>query len=265
MGRYTPLLLIVLALTGCDRFNQINVKDICAQHPQMCSDLNPDGWCRAEKANIIKHRFEQSHSPTDKLNYDLLLDFERYKKCIAKASQIEHIKLKEKKTERVKGLLTAERELKRLARDTRDSMSPHLLYYHWSRFHNDEALKHFLEYEKTNQLQYPEMQVALATYYIKFDRPKTIQLLYHALELYKEGDEVDPEIFRSLTSLFMKEEQLDWAYLWGYAGREFGVEDLDLTSLEALLQKQSRQLKPIREKADAYVDMIEEGRFVAPL
>ncbi|GAB3033443.1 DUF2989 domain-containing protein [Bowmanella dokdonensis] len=264
MGRIPSVFLLFL-LSACGGFNSNSVKDICETYPDMCSDLNPDGWCRAEKADIIKHRYQMSVSPTDKLRYDLLLDFEDYKKCISKASQIEHIKLKEKKSERIRGLLTAERELKRLANETRDATTPHLLYYQWSRFHSEQALQGFLQYEKNNQLEYPEMQVALATYYSKFDRPKTIRLLYHALELYKEDEEIDREIFRSLSSLFMKEEQFDWAYLWGYVAREFGVEDLNLTSIQAILHEQGKKTAPIEDKAAHYIELIEEGRFIAPL
>ncbi|WP_088330690.1 DUF2989 domain-containing protein [Lacimicrobium sp. SS2-24] len=257
-------LLLVLPLTACDGMGTKTVKEICEQQPQMCSDLNPDSWCRAEKALIIKNRFMQSQAPTDRRTYEQLLNFEAYKKCIAKASQIEHIKLKERKSDRVKGLLTAERELKRLARETQGVDSPHLLYYHWSRFQNEEALRGFLAYENTAQMEYPEMQVALASYYIKFDRIKAINLLYRALELYQEDETIDIEIFRSLTSLFMKEEQFDWAYLWGYVGRDFGIEDLNLTSIEVILHQQSKQAGPIEDKAENIIDQLKDGRFEAP-
>ncbi|ALS98203.1 DUF2989 domain-containing protein [Lacimicrobium alkaliphilum] len=261
----TPLLcLLLLTLTACDGLNSLTVKDICKQQPQMCGDLNPDSWCRAEKALIIKNRYAQSQAPTDRGTYEQLLNFEAYKKCIAKASQIEHIKLKERKSERVKGLLTAERELRRLAQQTRAVDSPHLLYYHWSRFQNEEALKGFLAYENTPQMEYPEMQVALASYYIKFDRIKAIRLLYRALELYEDDDNIDSEIFRSLSSLFMKEEQFDWAYLWGYVGREFGVDNLNLTSIEVILHQQSKQAGPIENKAEKIIDQLQDGRFKAP-
>ncbi|GGD64235.1 DUF2989 domain-containing protein [Lacimicrobium alkaliphilum] len=264
MSKIILLSILTMLLSACDGLGSITVKDICEKHPEMCSDLNPDSWCRAEKANIIKNRYNQSRASTDRGTYEQLLNFEAYKKCIAKASQIEHIKLKERKSERVKGLLTAERELKRLAQMTRNNNSPHLLYYHWSRFQNEDALKGFLAYENTPQMEYPEMQVALATYYIKFDRIKAIQLLYRALELYGEGDDIDNEIFLSLSSLFMKEEQFDWAYLWGYVGREFGVEDLNLTSIEVILHQQSRQSGPIEDKADTIIEQLNEGRFRAP-
>ncbi|MDF2178757.1 DUF2989 domain-containing protein [Aliiglaciecola sp. CAU 1673] len=258
-------MVVLAALTGCDSFSSVSVKDICEQQPQLCSDLNPDSWCRAEKSRIIKDRYEQLKSPSDLLNYDLLLGFENYKKCISKASDIEHIKLKEKQSERVRGLMTAERELKRLARETQGVDVPHLLYYHWSRFDDQDALKAFLQYEKRGELEYPEMQVALATYYSKFDRPKTISLLYHALELYGEDAEVDPEIFLSLSTINMKEERFEQAYIWGYVGQKFGVEDLNLTSIESILVQQNIQTKALKKTAEHYIEQIEDGRFIAPL
>lgn len=255
----------VLALSGCDKFFSMNIKDICEKHPQMCTDLNPDGWCRAQKANIITHRYEQLMTPSDMVKYKLLLDFEDYLKCVSKAAQIEHIKLKEKKSGRVRGIVTAQNQLKQLAEDTRNSMDPHLRYYHWSRLGDQEALEHFLGYMKRGKLETPELQIALASYFIKKDLKETIKALYHALELYQEDDEVNTDIFKSLTTIFMKQEKFSNAFIWAYIAREFDVEDVDLVQIESIISQSGKSINRLRNLADSYIDEIEEGRFVAPL
>ncbi|UAA40431.1 DUF2989 domain-containing protein [Paraneptunicella aestuarii] len=262
--RLISLIFGTLLLSGCDKFSEIGITEICEQYPQMCEDLNSDAWCRAEKSKIIKNRYNNLKQPSDGWKYELLLNFEEYKQCIAKASQIEHIKLKEKKSGRVAGLITADKELRKLARDTQESKDPRLLYYHWSRFGSEEHLKEFLAYRDSELLESPEMQIALATYYVKNDREKTIQTLYHALELYRANDEIDSEIFNSLTSIFVKLEDYPKAFIWGYIAREFKVEKLDLSQIEALVRQTGGNIGALEDTADDYVDAIKSGEFRAP-
>lgn len=262
--RIASLVAGLFLLSGCDGLFEKTISDICDEYTQMCSDLNKDAWCRTEKSKIIKNRYSNFLQPSDSWKYELLLNFEDYKKCIAKASQIEHIKLKEKKSGRVVGLIAAEKALRDLARDTRDSTDPRLLYYHWSRFGTESHLEKFLEYRDAGMLETPELQIALATYYVKNDLDKTIQSLYHALELYRPDDEIDTEIFKSLTNIFIKIEDFPSAYTWGYVARKFKVEGLDLSQVEALVRQSGGQIKALESRAENYVDNIEAGVFRAP-
>ena len=259
------LVIAVLLLAGCDAFSQKSIATICEEEQSLCSDLNPDSWCRAEKSVIIRSRYEDLQKPQDINKYRLLLGFEDYKKCISKASQIEHIKFKEKQTGRVKGLLTAERELKRLARATRDSKEPHLLYYQWSRHNNEEALETFMKYKDEGKLETSELQVALASYYSKFDLPTTIKTLHHALELHEEDADIDENIFSSLATIYMKLEQFDEAYIWGVIALEHDVEDLDLIQIEALLLQQNSNIKQLNKIAKQYSKSIDKGDFIRPI
>ena len=90
--RYFPtfvlVLVSVLLVSGCDGFAPRTVAQMCEENPDICNDLNPDYWCRAEKADIIKHRYEYLEEMPDKAQYDLLIMFEDYKVCIDKAAQI---------------------------------------------------------------------------------------------------------------------------------------------------------------------------------
>ena len=44
------LVIVILSLTGCDGFSQKSVATMCDEEQSLCSDLNPDSWCRAEKS-----------------------------------------------------------------------------------------------------------------------------------------------------------------------------------------------------------------------
>ena len=261
----TLLVIVTFSLIGCDGFSEKSIASICEDSPTFCSDLNADSWCRAEKSIIIRARHNDSVIPKDINKYDLLLGFEDYKKCIDKASKIEHIKFKEKQAGRVEGLLTAERELKRLSRATKGSIDPHLLYYHWSRNNDEKALETFMNYRDTGELETSELQVALASYYTKFDLPKTIKTLHHALELHEKGSEIDTTIFSSLTTIYMKLEEFDKAYIWGTIAVEHDVEDLDIVQVESILLQQGINTEKLQKTAKDYSRAIDKGQFIRPI
>ena len=265
MLRNLYFVIAIIAMSGCDALLSASISDICDEYPQMCQDLNSDAWCRAEKSNIIKNRYNNLQAPSDDTRYQLLLNFEDYKDCISKASQIEHIKLREKTSDRIAGLITAERELQRLARDTEESEDPRLLYYHWSRFASQPHLEKFLAYQEAGQLETPELQLALASYYLKIDSELTKRILFHALELVEEGAAVHPDILNGLTNIFVNDGQYEDAYIWGYVALEFDVKNLDLPELEAMLLRNGSSSKTLKKQAEYYYEAIKDGEFRSPI
>jgi len=263
--RVIYLLVLPLALSGCDGFGVKSIRDICAQSPQMCEDLNQDAWCLAEKSKIIRNRYALAQQASDQQTYELMVNFENYRKCISPASKIEYIKDRDKETSRKQGLITAENELKRLTLETENSSHPQLLYYHWSRFNHKSALDKLLSLEQQGELENPQMQVAMASYYIKRDLNKATNALLHALSLYPADAEVDVDIFRGLSAIYLKTEDFPNAYIWAYVGREFKLDNLDLAQIETLLLKRNVKLAPLKEKAEDYVQAIEDGNFSAQL
>ena len=265
MLRELWLLSVIGVISGCDAFSSTSVAEICEKHPQMCRDLNPDAWCRTEKSHIIRSRYNNLQAPSDNARHQLLLNFEAFKECIERAAQIEHVKLREKNSGRVAGLITAESELQRLARNTRDSDDPKLLCYHWSRFGSQLHLQKFLDYQGTTRLETPELQLALATYYSKKDSELTKGILLHALELTKKGGSVNPEILKGLTNIFLKDEQYQDAYIWGYVASEFEVNNINLPELEALLVQHGMASSTVKKQARRYYQAIVDGEFKSPL
>lgn len=256
------LFLSTLLLVGCD--NQISVREVCEQSPQMCDDLNTDGHCNFERSEVIVARYYEQKTPTDENKFTLLTHFEKYSKCIHLASGIEHIKLKDKKTSRMNGYLTSLREIKRLSNETINSSLPNLLYYHWSRNGSEQALEQFLKQENDSIMQTSELQFLLATYYIKFDIDKTISLLYHSLELSNGDKPVNNEIYTTLLNLFYKQKNYKNAYIWGLIAQESGVDKIDLISLENLLVAEGKSIDSLEDLADKTLSDIQDGQFISP-
>ena len=121
--------------------------------------------------------------------------------CVDEAQYIEHIKRKGKEATRLKGVMTAQRELKRLARETKTSLDPYLSYYHWTRFGDEQAFNRFERYAASQRISDPSLLVALASAQVKTDAKKTVATLYRALSLYDDSDDVDLAIYHSLYTL----------------------------------------------------------------
>lgn len=238
----------ILNLTGCSKGKTIS--EICEDRPEICEEFTGGGHCNEERSDLIYKRYDEFRLPSDRNRYKLLVSLEDYTDCIALASQIEHIKLKEKKTERMIGYLAAIEETKRVSHLTRASDDPYLLFYHWSRNANSKALNKFLQLEGTKALESATLQYFLATYYSKKDSEKTIELLKYSLQLRKsEADELHTEVLHSLSSLHYQKDDLINAYIWAKIADFAGSESVKLKELELKAQYENLNLDRLDDQA----------------
>lgn len=259
----TLVLTTTLCISACDTLFPPTVNEICAENPELCEDLNPDAWCRAEKAEIIKHRFNNLTSTNDNHKYALMLMFEDYQKCIVKASGIQHIKYREKEAGRMKGVLTAERELARLSRETRHSPDPYLSFYHWSRHGDEVALARFMDYHTKNQLNTPELQLALATIQVKYNLDDTRDTLHRALSMYQDGDAVDTELFKSMITIHLDREKYNMAYVWALVADNYIKDSHYIENTKSLLADEELPFDVLEDVADEIISSINHGNFDA--
>lgn len=255
------------SLTGCEAWQQTSIASICESHPTMCNDLNPDAWCRAEKAEIIRHRYLQLTEPqqmaSGQQQYALFKKWESYQACIVKASGIQHIKQRDKEAGRMRGVLTAQRELKKLKWQTQDSADPYLAFYHWSRFHQAQAGERFMQAARRGELQHdPQLLVMLASMQVKSDPQTARATLFDALALYQDPDHIDPEIFGSLSTMALYREQLDAAYVWLQVARAFDLPE-DATVTRRLASLDASRTEQLDEVADKVIDALEDSAFNA--
>lgn len=261
------ILLVIPSLSifwGCTPVPTIN--ELCEIHKETCEAFTPDSWCKAERKNILLNTDAVANYSEGRNKYNLLLSFENYKACMNKAAKIEHIKLKEKKAFRLQNEVHAQDKIDELSLATKNSNDPYLLYYHWSRYLDNNALKKFLLYEKSDQLETPQLQFFLATHYIKKDISKTLGLLYHALELYKSGDDINTEIFKSLVTIFTDKREYKQAYIWLKILELYSIEDADISSetLKNYALGYNLNAERLNKVADITLSKITDGEFVPP-
>ena len=257
-------LFTLICASGCKDVFKPSVASICENHPSMCSDLNPDAWCRAEKAALIRHRFEhQSGMTSGRQKYERLLHLEHYQACIVKAAQIRHIRHREKEAGRMQGVLTVQDRLKKLKWRTRNENDPYLSYYHWSRFGDETALHRFMAFADNGALnQDPALLVALAAIQVKQDTQQARQTLYRALSLYPSDEDIDQEIFMTLTTLAIGEQQYGQAYLWALVAHYYDAR-INISQYEAMASKYKLAAGKLQDKADDIISALDDGEFDA--
>ncbi len=254
--------LFIATAAGCDAMFEPTVADICKAEPAMCQDLNTDGWCRSEKAAIIRMRYAHQNDDGESYKYPLMLAFEDYLACVDKASGIEHIKYREKEATRLKGVLTAQSELKRLSRETKTSTDPYLAYYHWSRHGDPGALQRFRRYMNTHDVDDPALLIFRAEEEVKRDLSKTVAILYDALSHYDEPENVNTEIFYSLVSIALEQENFRLAYVW-LKVTEYYDEDALTDSKTIMAANRELPFDVLDAVADEVISAINQGEFDA--
>jgi len=258
------IVLLAFLLFGCD--SAPTLSQLCKENPDICNEFHEDSWCKNERVAVGKANIADKNDPKDIHKFNQLIAYEHYEKCVAHASKIEHKKLKEKKTRRIENLMKARARLDELAQQTVDLPHPRLLYYHWTRFQNEDSLEKFIALEGTDTLETPESQFDLATYYTKVDQNKTLQLLFHAIELYPVGSKINSEIFKSLSSIFAIKGKVKQAYIWLRVLQLYDPEDPDINpkTLKSYVEIQQLDSKFLDKVAESTLAKIQAGQFVPP-
>lgn len=263
--RIIAVVITFFTVSACNKGP--NFSQLCKDHPEICAEFSEDSWCKKERIAVGAANLENKLAPNEDITlFNQLIAYEKYEKCISHAAKIEHIKLKEKKTRRIDNMMKARARLEELSELSKNSNHPRLLYYHWTRHLDEGALNRFLALEGTKELETSESQFELATYYIKVDPDKTLQLLFHSLELSKEGDIVNLDIFKSLSSIFSKKRQQQQAYIWLKVLSLYEPEDPALSPNTLTNFKATHKLdyEFLDKVADATVEKINTGNFKPP-
>jgi len=235
-------------------------------HSEICHEFEQDSWCKRERIAVGFANLNHVKTPLGPQKFEQLIAYENYAHCMEHASKIEHIKFKNKQVMRVNNLIKAREQIKRIANQTQSSLHPDLLYFHWSRYLNKKSLAKFLALEDTLQLETPRLQLNLATYYVKRDKEKTLQLLYHSLELSNDDVPIDVEVFKSISTLFAENKDYKKAYIWSKILNLYADDDKTVTeqSLENYLRNYNLKSEYLDQAAEAILDRIMDGQFKAP-
>lgn len=259
-----PVGILITSLTACD--SAPNYAQLCEDNPKICQEFHEDSWCKKERIQVGTANLAHKSKPEDLQKFHQLIAYENYDKCVTHASKIEHIKLKEKKTHRINNMMKARARFEEISELTVNSEHPRLLYFHWTRFLNEKALGKFLALEGTGALETPESQFELATYYTKIDQNKTLQLMFHSLELYKPESEIYNEVFKALSSIFADKEQAKQAYIWLKVLSLYDEEDPDIgeNTLDNYATSHQLDVEFLDKVAESTLEKITMHTFVPP-
>ncbi|WP_427982054.1 DUF2989 domain-containing protein [Agarivorans sp.] len=262
------VLLLPLALAGCDSalnflgFGNRTVKSICKSNPELCEDLNQDGWCRSERADVIIARFDELNHASDENKYHLIKNYRAYNQCIELAASIEPKYDKSRKTQRVVGMLTSLEELARLEAETRESNNPYLAMYHWTQHRDQDAKERFLALEGTGKLDSPELLWTLAIYYSGNNPQKTIDILQSSFKYFSQEQQIPAKYPEAITSQYMALRNFRQAYIWAQVSALFDDHSTqDYSSLKHLLQLNEDQLEDLQEEAKVIFKQIKERQY----
>ncbi|WP_432456182.1 MULTISPECIES: DUF2989 domain-containing protein [unclassified Agarivorans] len=261
-GRFLCLLL-PLALSACDlRFNIFNfgslsAKKVCNNNPELCEDLNQDGWCKKERSAVILSRYNESKEPNDPHKYQLIKDYKDYNACIELAASIEPRYDKSRKTKRVVGMLTSIEELARLEAETTNSDYPFLLMYHWKQLRDKQAKQRFLALEGSDALKSPELQWTLAMYYNGKNAKKTITILENTFKLFPEDETIPAKYAEAIVSQYMVLKDYNNAYIWAQIASQFDDHiQQDYSGLNYQLNLTEQQQEKLEEQAETIAEQI---------
>lgn len=259
---HRPLLALTLALLlqGCTESDRVH--SICADHPELCQDLVDDGWCRYERADVIRARYYLHKRGGDKEKYDLMKGLEQYRVCIERSTQVEYKRLKERKSGRVEGLHAAVTQLEQLDAQTRGSDNPWLLLWHWTNNTDEQARRKFIALEGSPQMEEPALQEALAGIYEQANPAKAINLLHHAISLHRGEPPFNGRLASSLSTLYMGMRAYEQAYLWAKVSEAFlDTPEISHQRLGIYATLSQSQLSELDDQAEQIAKQIKKGRY----
>lgn len=256
----------ILFISGCTD-QKVSIYTICNEQSEICDDIDSEGWCKYDRAELITRRYKAIQAPTDQDNqYRTLLAWLNFNKCIKVASNITRKTVEARSQAKTNAYLVSIREIERLEQQTLKSELPQLLYYHWVRVGDPDRINALLRLDQQNKLATTELQLMMASYYAKVDRVKETKAHYRALN-YLGNDHVqkiDNQIYASLATNFFSTKDYSLAYIWTKVAQRSGLKLNNLPSLQRELVVGSSDTKRLDAIADKTFQSITAREFISP-
>lgn len=184
-----------------------------------------------------------------------------YRKCLELASQIQPIEQADLKARRFNALMFTINEQQRVTQSLGATTTPETLYFLWSETGDHAASRRFLAMEGSPQLDTPELQYALATYYISRDKTKTYQLLNRSLELSQGVSSVTNDVIQALASVTQSLDQPEQSYLWAMVATEFDIPIASENELRLMFNLTDSNYERLQEQAEIVTKAIKNGDY----
>ncbi|NRA62699.1 MAG: DUF2989 domain-containing protein [Psychrobium sp.] len=253
-------------LSGCG-LGEDTIYTICEENPAICVDIKAQGWCKLERALLIRNRLQQLKEPDDERNlYDSLHQWQYFSQCIESASNIVRKNKEDRDPTKTKTFLTSIKEIDKLERLTKNSALPELLYYHWARDGEQNKIYKLVALDKAGKLDRTNMQLKMAMYYAKNDPEKAIKAQYKALRYLTKHDleTLSGDVFANLSTHFYQKGYYRYSYIWAQVAVKFGLKESIYSGLSNELSQRNINKTLLNDIADNTYDSIQDLAFVVP-
>jgi hypothetical protein len=308
------IITIVMIFLGCkeqENKENISLSKICKESNNLCKKLTADHLCINLRREVIVNNYfankEKELEKKEKHQYELLVNLENFVSCSEKASFIEYDykKMERRDKENKKtGLLTKKEietrnnfkedlrkrdtdrktnyifstyMLRGLNRKTKNSNNPYLLYWHWSRNGNNEAILKLEKMHENNQIDSYRMNYYLSLHYATFDKEKSIDLMFSSLEKLPIKEYVDKEsnddlpnnnsihfsIFKSLVTYYYNKKDFEKSYIFAKLLEEKNDKSADIYKIIKYFEanKKSKIISRAEDKVELINKKLEKGAF----
>ncbi|WOT06826.1 DUF2989 domain-containing protein [Shewanella youngdeokensis] len=255
------IITALLGLFGCKPSS--NTKEICNNNPEICADLHEDSWCIFEKDDLIRSREQITHSikPSGKQLFELLLQLEGYNKCIELAAGVKHIIHTERSNDRARAYGLSSQSLTQLQENTKNSLDPHLAYYHWSRFNDHQSAMVLFAAERNGQVDDVRIKAQIAIHFLKSNSLKSKRLF---AEAFAESNTTtfDPDWLLALAKLYAYEDRPEMNYLLSKTNIIMTQAKFAENQMLALLKGDKAQQQKLDKKAKVLADELRSGKYL---
>jgi hypothetical protein len=152
-------------------------------------------------------------------------------------------------------------EQERVTQSLSATNSANTLYFLWSETGDNSARRRFLAMEGSPQLDTPELQYALATYYITRDKTKAYQLLNRSLMLSEEISSVNNDVIQALASVTQSLGKPEQSYLWAMVASQFDIPIASESELRLMFNLSDSTYKRLQKQAEIVTRAIKNGDY----
>lgn len=297
-----------LSLAGCR--DEQSLENLCQQQQNLCQQLVADPRCNNSRREVLATALQLQLNPSAQQQFKQLGNLETYLQCAEKAALIQNIdptqrqalrsrdkprtlsakqledrqryaqRLQQSQHARQHSFLYAKEMFDQLERDTRASQDPHLLYWHWSRNNDHNAIDQLLKMDQQGLLSDYDLAFFISQEYVRYDQDKAKQALLRSLRHYpkdqyargaqmmrlghpsRKSDSIHVQVFRGLTSLFFAEKKYANAYVFAKLltiNKDISVDETQ--ALLSVLEQQSADVDSLEDIAWKIHAMLENDSF----
>jgi len=300
-------LLCLTCLTACND-DEVKLAEACEAVRGLCEEIVSDSACKNERNSVILNEYDIRVRRNRSKIYQQMLALEDLKECTYKQSLIQYVpaemkfpietretqerinkrneyrrSIAERKRMKVDNYHNTLNKIERYNQETAGFLTPHLLYWHWSRLHDKVALGHLIELDEEGRLSGYDMMFFMSMAYASIDPEKVEPTLLRSLEQYppirytemappKEPTRYNPyideegrlhySIFRHLTQLYFSKKEYDKSYIFARLLEMNNDEAVDDFVILGYMKNQRRErlgeLDQISETIDSWV---KDGKF----